>query len=615
MKNIQMLGVWVTATLMMHYTVANAQKYGIIPQPQSVVEREGEFRIDRKTVFLVSVDDSSFVEVAENLATRIKAVSGMKIYVKKGEGQSASKAVVFEKKEGMQIEEYALNISPRKIIITASHPNGLFYGVQTICQLLPPEIYGKRQTKGIRWSIPCCEIKDAPKFSYRGMMLDVGRYFMPKNFVMKFIDLLAMHKQNAFHWHLTEDQGWRIEIKKYPKLTEVGACRKETTGYEGAVGDGKPHGGFYTQEDIREVVEYARQRYVTIIPEIELPGHSSAAIAAYPELSCFPERNYEVPTGWGVKKDVLCPNAKTFMFLEDVFTELFDLFPSPYYHIGGDECPKDRWKESVYCQDLKKVLGIQTEDELQIFFVHRMDKFLREKGGKKIIGWDEILDGDAVPSTIVMSYRGHAPAMKALSRNMYTILTPNRWCYLDYYQEDPEKEQKSQGLFLPLKKVYNYYPISDTLSVDKHKFILGMQGCIWTEFIQTPDRVEYMAFPRTVAMSEVAWCDKSNKNWESFCERMVKEFKRLDQKEVGYSKAFYNVIFNFDRDEKYPKTLVLTLDMPKCIIRYTTDGSTPTSQSSVYREPLTVREGDCIQAQGFTAQGKPIGVEVSKIFK
>lgn len=615
MKDIKILFVWITATLLAYCTLASAQKYSIIPQPQSVVEKEGTFRLDRKTIFLVTANDSSFMEVAENFAIQLAMVSGMKVSVSNQLDQHLSKAVVFEKKDGMQCEEYALQVTPKRITISASYPNGLFYGVQTICQLLPPEVYGKNQVRGINWVVPCCEIKDAPKFSYRGMMLDVGRYFMPKEFIMKFIDLLAMHKQNIFHWHLTEDQGWRIEIKKYPKLTEVGAWRKETTGYEGAASDGQPHGGFYTQDEIREVVEYARQRYVTVVPEIELPGHASAAIAAYPELSCFPERKYEVPTGWGVKKDVFCPSAKTFTFLEDVFTELFDLFPSPYYHIGGDECPKDRWKESAYCQDLKKVLGIQTEDELQIFFVQRMDKFLREKGGKKVIGWDEILDGGAVPSTIAMSYRGHVPAMKALNRNMYTILTPNRWCYLDYYQEDIEKEEKSQGLFLPLRKVYDYYPISDTISVEKHKYILGVQGSLWLEFIQNPQRAEYMAYPRTVAMSEVGWCDKGNKNWDSFCERMLKEFKRLDQKKVGYSKAFYNVIFNFDRKESYPKEVVLTLDMPGAMIRYTTDGSAPTPTSSLYNEPLNIKEGDCIRAQGFTAQGKSVGVEVSKVFK
>lgn len=615
MKNRQTLVVWIIAILVLHCTSAKAQRYSIIPQPQLIVEKEGEFCIDGRTAFLISGSDASFEEVAGNFAEQLRSVSGLKINLKKETSGIPSKAIVFEKKEGMELEAYSLKVSPKRITISASHPNGLYYGVQTLSQLLPPEIYGKKQMKGIKWAVPCCDIKDAPKFSYRGMMLDVGRYFMPKEFVMKFIDLMAMHKQNMFHWHLTEDQGWRIEIKKYPKLTEIGAWRKETTGYEGTASDNTPHGGFYTQEDIKEVVEYARQRYVTVIPEIELPGHASAAIAAYPELSCFPDRKYEVQTSWGVKKDVFCPNARTFQFLEDVFTELFDLFPSPYYHIGGDECPKDRWKESIYCQDLMKVLGIHTEDELQIFFVQRMDKFLREKGGKTVIGWDEILDGGAVPSTIALSYRGHAPAMRALKRNMYTILTPNRWCYLDYYQEDPEKEEKSQGLFLPLKKVYDYHPVVDSMAVDKHKFVLGVQGSLWGEFVQNPQRAEYMAFPRAVAMSEVGWCAKDNKDWDSFCQRMLKEFKRLDQKKVGYSKAFYNVIFNFDRKEKFPKELTLTLDMPGGIIHYTTDGSVPTTQSPVYSTSMMVKEGDYIRAQGFTRQGKPIGIEVNKVFK
>lgn len=615
MRNGKKSVVWILAMLLAFYSLGSkAQKYSIIPQPRSIIQKNGDFCINRKTVSLICTNDISFEEIANSFFKQIEAVSGIRINVKH-ESVKTQNTIVFEKKEGMKLEEYSLQVSPDRIIISASYPNGLFYGVQTIYQLLPPEIYGEKLAKGINWVMPCCDIKDAPKFSYRGMMLDVGRYFMPKSFILKFIDLMAMHKQNMFHWHLTEDQGWRIEIKKYPRLTEVGAWRKETTGYEGTASNGIPYGGFYTQDDIKEVIEYARQRYVTVIPEIELPGHASAAIAAYPELSCFPERKYEVQTGWGVKKDVFCPNANTFEFLEDVFTELFNLFPSPYYHIGGDECPKDRWEESSYCRSLMKVLGIHTQDELQAFFMQRISKFLREKGGKKVIGWDEILDGDTASSTIVMSYRGHTPAMKALKNNMFTILTPNRWCYLDYYQEDPEKEQKSQGLFLPLKKVYDYYPIVDSMSIDKQRFVLGTQGCIWTEFIQTPKRVEYMAFPRAVAMSEVGWCDKENKDWNSFCKRMLKEFKRLDEKGVGYSKAFYNVIFNFERKEKFPKELTLSLDMPQSIIHYTMDGSLPTVYSSVYSIPIIVKEGSYVRARGFTPQGKPIGIEVSKIFK
>jgi hexosaminidase len=408
----------------------NNPRYGIIPKPLMLKETAGEFKLGNNTKIVYSENNERVCEIAEDFAAQLQKTSGLS--VKAVRQPQASDQIILRMTEGFAEEEYALSVTPQQIVVTASTPNGIFYGVQSICQLLPPQVYGGKKVTSAKWAVPCCEIRDAPRFSYRGLMLDCGRYFMPKETVMKFIDVMAMHKQNMFHWHLTEDQGWRIEIKKYPRLTEVGSMRKETTGYSKDGGDGKPHGGFYTQEDVKEVVEYARKRCVTVIPEIELPGHSSAAIAAYPELSCFPDREYEVATSWGIKKDVYCPTAATFRFLEDVFTELFDLFPSPYYHIGGDECPRDRWKESDYVQDLKKILGVEGEDQIQIFFVQRMAKFLREKGGKTVIGWDEILDGGAVPGTIVLSYRGHAPAMRATRLGMNTILTPNRWNYTDY---------------------------------------------------------------------------------------------------------------------------------------------------------------------------------------
>ena len=405
------------------------------------------------------------------------------------------------------------------------------------------QVYGDKRAKGVRWTAPCCRVEDRPHFPYRGMHLDVGRYFMPKETVMRFIDLMAMHKQNMFHWHLTEDQGWRIEIKKYPRLTEVGAWRPFTADYRDENPDGTPHGGFYTQDDVREVVEYARRRFVTVIPEIELPGHASAAIAAYPQLSCNPDAPHAVATSWGVKTDVFCPNAFTFQFLEDVFTELFDLFPSPYYHIGGDECPKDAWMESDYCKDLMKVLGITDFHELQTFFVRRMDSFLRAHG-KTVIGWDEILDGSAVESTVVMSYRGHAPAAKAIQRGMKTILVPNRWTYLDYYQMDPALEPKAQSLYLPIDKVYNYFPAVDSLRTLSDEYIIGYECCVWGEYAQTPERVEYLAFPRAVAAAEVAWCDRGEKDWDSFYRRMRKEFGRLDAKGVRYNRALHDEMFN-----------------------------------------------------------------------
>lgn len=590
----------------------NNPRYGIIPKPLMLKETFGEFKLSNHTKVIYPENNERVTEIAVDFAAQLLKTSGLS--VKAIRQQQVSDQIVLRIAEGFAEEEYTLSITPQQIVVTASTPNGIFYGVQSICQLLPPQVYGEKKVSSAKWVVPCCEIRDAPRFSYRGLMLDCGRYFMPKETVMKFIDVMAMHKQNMFHWHLTEDQGWRIEIKKYPRLTEIGSMRKETTGYSKDGGDGKPHGGFYTQEEVKEVVEYARKRCVTVIPEIELPGHSSAAIAAYPELSCFPDRKYEVATSWGVKKDVFCPTATTFRFLEDVFTELFDLFPSPYYHIGGDECPRDIWKESDDVQNLKKILGVEGEDQIQIFFVQRMSKFLKEKGGKSVIGWDEIQDGGAVQGTIVMSYRGHAPAMRASRQGLRTILTPNRWNYLDYYQEDPEKEEKSQGLFLPLEKVYNYFPIPDTMPKERQKFVIGQQGSLWTEFVATPQRAEYKAFPRAVAMSEVAWCDKPDKDWGSFCQRMLKGFERLDQKEVNYSRAFWNVIFGFNRNAPFPKNIGLTIDYPDAKIHYTLNGKEPTTGAAVYSDSIMVSKGDIIRAQGFLSNGKKLGVPVEKRF-
>ncbi len=590
-------------------------KYGIIPKPKLLKELAGEFKINKHTAIIIPEGDAPVEEIAVDFADRIKTCTGIDIKVRTLPSSGTTpNSIIFKKSEGMGPEEYMLHITPQNIVITAATPNGLYYGIQTIYQLLPVQIYGESKASGLKWEVPCCEMRDAPRFPYRGLMLDVGRYFMPKELVMKFIDVMSMHKQNFFHWHLTEDQGWRIEIKKYPRLTEIGSVRKESPVGETKDGDGIPHGGFYTQEEVKEVVEYARKRYVTVVPEIELPGHATAAIAAYPELSCFPDRKYEVATMWGIKKDVFSPSAITFRFLEDVFTELFDLFPSPYYHIGGDECPRDRWKESRYCQELMKVLDLENEDQLQIFFVQRMAKFLKEKGGKTVIGWDEILDGGVVPGTIVMSYRGHNPAVRAVKQEMNTIVTANRWNYLDYYQEDPDTEELSMFLFLPLEKVYNYFPIPDTVPQQFDQYFIGQQGSVWTEYIQTPRRAEYMTFPRAVAMSEVAWCAKEDKDWDSFRERMVKEFARLDHKDIHYSKAFYNVIFHFNRKADFPKKVRLSIDYPAAEAHYTLNGNRPTIRSLVYSDSVTVNRDDIIRAQGFLKNGRKVGKMIEKKF-
>jgi hexosaminidase len=607
--------ILIALLLSMNVLANNNLRYGIIPRPAQLVELSGSFTLNKKTVVAVDLDNALFKEIADDFILQFKIVSGHDLKITDTSLLPTSNFIELKTTEGLADEAYQLIISPDKIIIKASKANGAFYALQTIYQLLPPEIYGKQIAKRVKWEVPCCEIQDAPHFSYRGLMLDVGRHFMPKDFILKLIDVMSMHKQNMFHWHLTEDQGWRIEIKKYPRLTEIGSFRKESEIGKTGKGDGTPHGGFYTQEEVKEIVEYARKRYVTIIPEIELPGHATAAIASYPHLACIEDTTYEVSTTWGIKKDVFCPKATTFQFFEDVFTELFDLFPSPYYHIGGDECPRDRWKACEHCQDLMRILGLKNEDELQIFFVARMEKFLREQGGKKVIGWDEIIDGGAVPNTVVMAYRGHARAIRAARQNQYTILTPNRWCYLDYYQEDPDTEELCMFLFLPLEKVYNYYPIPDTLEHSQHKYFLGHQGSLWTEYISNTNRAEYMMFPRAIAMSEVGWCSKEQKNWDSFRHKMLKEFSRLDYKEINYSKAFYNVIFNYDRKEPFPKKVALTIDYPEADIYYTLNGKEPTMKSILYTDSILVNEGDVIKTVGFLKNGKTVGKRLEKKFE
>lgn len=520
--------------------------------------------------------------------------------------------------ESIAPEGYILDITEKKITVTASDDAGRFYAMETIKQLLPAEVYGPEGFAGKQWSLPCCRIVDEPKFAWRGMHLDCGRYFYPKEEVMKFIDMMAMHKQNMFHWHLTEDQGWRIEIKKYPKLTEVGAWRKETAGYanKGEKSDNTPHGGFYSQDDVREIVAYAAERHITVVPEIELPGHSGAAIAAYPWLSCTPDEPKEVVTTWGVKEDVFCPSPKTFKFLEDVFDEILELFPSPYYHIGGDECPKAAWQASEYCHHLADSLGLSSVDDLQYYFVKHFDTYLRERG-KTVIGWDEILDGSAVPSTVVMSYRGHNPASRAFAKDMKVILAPNRWCYYDYDQEEIEDTFKNHHLFITLRKayLYDYMSYLNPEVADKAKdLLLGVQACVWGEYIPDVPKLHQQTFPRSATIAEVTWTADSSRNWNDFRVRLEKEFKRLEAKDVNFSKAYWQVIVNMNLESEYPREVELELDYPYAVIRYTTDGTEPTAESAIAPRYMTVNKGDVIKARGFMPDGTPVGTTMSRTF-
>lgn len=507
----------------------------IVPEPAKVVNADGVFVLNEKTPILVNEDNPELKQIAGFLTDHLSDFYGLKASVDVAD--SPQKRAIFigiDKSLNLGKEAYNLSVTPKQIVLKASAPNGLFYGVQTLIQLLPPS--RQQLSEAV---FPAVEIEDAPRFSWRGMHLDVGRHFMPVDFVKKYIDYIAMNKMNVFHWHLTEDQGWRIEIKKYPKLTEIGSKRKETLighAHESNEYDGTPYGGFYTQDEIKDVVAYAKARYVTVVPEIELPGHALAALASYPELGCT-GGPYEVATTWGVFDDVYCAGKEnTFKFLEDVISEVMPLFPGEYFHIGGDECPKTQWKKCPYCQARMKKEGLKNEHELQSYFVQRIEKFLNEHG-KKMIGWDEILEGGLAPNATVMSWRGEEGGIAAAQAHHNAVMTPGNYCYFDHYQADPKTQPFAIGGLTPLKEVYEYEPIPKELSAEEGKYILGAQGNVWTEYMKTPERVEYMVFPRIAALAEVVWSPKDTRNYDDFMNRMQDEVKRYDALGINYCKV------------------------------------------------------------------------------
>ncbi len=426
----------------------------------------------------------------------------------------------------MSEEGYFLTVSPDHILIKANRPAGLFYGIQTLLQLMPTEIFGAKLFPG-GFKIPCVEIKDFPRFAWRGMHLDVSRHFFPPAFIKEYIDLMASHKYNVFHWHLTDDQGWRIEIKRYPELTKTGAWRKEE--------DGNIYGGYYTQDEIRDIVDYARSRFITIVPEIELPGHSSAAIASYPFLGCT-DKPIEVSNKWGIRNDLYCPKEETFEFLENVLDEVTALFPGEYIHIGGDEAPKYQWNQSAVCKEVMQREGLKSYDELQSYFIRRIEKYLLAKN-KKIIGWDEILEGGLAESAIVMSWRGEEGGIAAAGMKHHAIMTPNSYCYFDFRQTKQEKQRAFWYKYSPLSHTYSYEPIPTALPSENQHFILGSQGNVWTEYLDTKEKVEFAILPRMCALAEVLWSKKEQRNLTEFLSRLQTHFKRLDAMEVNYCKV------------------------------------------------------------------------------
>ena len=530
MKLLTRLPVVLSEVVLFSFLCMSAQRISVIPLPMKVVSHSGQFTLTDSITILAKNDSAGLQLVAGQLAERLQLVTGFPVRVESSlSGRNLEHAIILEidaRKENLGDEGYLLEVTKQRVVISAPRPAGVFYGVQSLYQLLPPEVEGSHAVPDLKWEIPCVTIEDKPRFQWRGMHLDVGRHFFPKESIKKYLDILAMYKFNTFHWHLTEDQGWRIEIKKYPRLTEIGSQRRETAG------DCIPYGGFYTQEDIREVVAYAAERFITIVPEIELPGHSTAALAAYPEFSCT-GGPFKVGTDWGVFNDVYCVGEEgTFLFLEDVLTEVVDMFPGNVIHIGGDEVPKLRWKNCVKCQERIKSEKLKDENELQSYFIRRIEKFLNAKG-RRMIGWDEILEGGLAPNALVMSWRGMEGGIAAAKAGHDAVMTPGQYCYFNHYQ-GIRGEPAAIGAYLPIDTVYSYEPVPAELLPAQAKHILGVQGNMWTENIPDERYLEYMLLPRLCALSEVAWSDKRARKFSDFMQRLEYHYDRFAAKDVNF---------------------------------------------------------------------------------
>ena len=509
----------------------------ILPKPVHIMANDGFFEISKDTKIIV---DSETGHLGDFLSKLLSPSMGFELDILDGRPvRNSIQLSVNPALEDLAEEGYRLTADKKGVLIEAPAEAGIFYGMQTLRQLLPAEIFSKAAQADIRWAVPSVEIKDMPRFKWRGMHLDVCRHFMPVEFVKKYIDLIAIQKMNRLHLHLTDDQGWRIDIKAYPKLAEISAWRDETlVGHysdEPRKFDGKTHGGFYTHNEISEIVAYAEERYVTIVPEIEMPGHSQAALAAYPEISCT-GGPFKVSTIWGIRNEVFCAgNETTFEFLENVLEEVLELFPGEYIHVGGDECPKDRWENCTKCQARIREEGLQDEHELQSYFIKRMEKFLAANN-RRLIGWDEILEGGLAPNATVMSWRGEEGGIAAAKSGHDVVMTPYGYTYFDYYQADPEIEPLAIGGLLPVDKVYAYDPVPAELNQEQRHHILGVQGQVWTEYIPTPEKAEYMAFPRACAMAEIGWTPLDRKDFDEFVRTLDHHLKRLDFLNVNYRK-------------------------------------------------------------------------------
>lgn len=547
----------------------------LIPRPQSIFPVPSSYNIDDNTIILLESNSQDMYVLANRLKSLIDSTANVNLEIQLLDEAEGLKNVILLSSKGAsrRLEEggYHVKVDRDKVVIQGQGISGTYNGVSTLMQMI---LLHQLDSEENTVKIPNVQVWDEPRFSYRGMHLDVGRHFFPVSFVKKYLDIMALYKYNYFHWHLTEDQGWRIEIKAYPELTEKGAFRKEA--------DGSIYGGFYTQDEIIDIVDYAKNLNITVIPEIEMPGHSEAALAVYPHLSCSGKQQ-EVPALWGVYENVYCAgNDETFKFLEEVLDEVIDLFPGEYIHIGGDECPKTNWKKCKKCQTRIKEEGLQNEHELQSYFIKRIERYLNAHG-KKLIGWDEILEGGLAPEATVMSWRGMQGGIDAAREEHDVIMTPTSYCYFDYYQAEPEFEPKAIGGYLPLSKVYAFNPVPEVLGEEQQKFILGGQANMWTEYMETEEHVEYMLLPRMLALSERLWSRESHDNFDDFKKRLQSHKKLLDYLGYNYSNGSYRLLVKtkYDTSGKQNK-LYLTSEQYKPEVRYTLDGSLPNDSSELY---------------------------------
>lgn len=584
-------------------SVQQSADYRVVPLPNEITPMEGKaFTLDNRVKILYPEGDADMQRNAGFLAGYVLESTGKVLAVEAG--TTGSHAIVL--RLGLQTENpeaYLLEVNEDQVTITGSSAAGVFYGIQTLRKSLPV-------AKDAQVVLPPVRVNDAPRFAYRGMMLDVCRHFFSLDSVKRYIDMLALHNINRFHWHLTDDQGWRIEIKKYPQLTQIGSQRKETViGRNSGKYDGIPYGGYYTQEEAREIVAYAKDRYITVIPEFEMPGHMQGVLAAFPELGCT-GGPYDVWTQWGVSEDVICAgNDKSLELIKDVLAELIEIFPSEYIHVGGDECPKTRWEKCPKCQAKIRQLGLKDDKEhtaeqrLQSYIITEAEKFLNAHG-RKIIGWDEILEGGVAPNATVMAWRGAGEGVKAAKMRHDVIMVPTTYFYFDYYQTNIlDEEPLAIGGYVPIEKVYSFEPYQKELTAEENKHIIGLQANLWTEYITSFRHVEYMVLPRMAALSEIQWTQPQFKDYGDFLERMPKMFDIYDIYGYNYARHLFDVKANFLPDTA-AGTLTVTLStLDGANIHYTLDGTKPSANSPKYTGPLTLKENCTFKAAAIRPAG------------